>query len=179
MDWKPRLIPILLAMLPAGLSFAADTDAVSAASPRMAWPMDPAQWAGAEGPHAEAVARWRDELGLSVEQQAIMGEIVADYANRLRPLVRQGLETGWSIVNIAPMDPEYTTDTETAAQSAAQTAAGIVRLLSEMRSAVQSVMTPEQIATLDRLLTEERERWRSKLAEAAAKPAAGDGDGGS
>lgn len=108
------------------------------------------------------------ELGLSIEQQAIIGEILADYGARLEPLFRQGADAAWSIMKVAPRDPDYSLDTEAAAQAAAQASAGIVRLISEMRSAVHSVMTEEQIATLDRLIKERREAWRAKLAERKA-----------
>jgi Spy/CpxP family protein refolding chaperone len=134
------------------------TDTVSAASP----------YAFADGQHAEEMARWRDALNLSPEQQAIMAEIVMDYGARLRPLFERGADTAWSIMNVAPKDPDYSIDTERAAQAAAETAAEIVRVISEFRSAMHSVMTAEQIATLDALLEEWRQRWREKSTGVAA-----------
>jgi len=120
--------------------------------------------------HFEA---FQAEMQLSIEQQAIIGEIMADYGARLEPLLRQGAETAWSIMNVAPRDPEYSLDTETAAQSAAETSANIVRVISQMRSAVHSVLTEDQITTLDRLIEERRAEMRAKIAEkkAAAEPA--------
>lgn len=142
---------VVLACLATGPALAQDTELVTGASPY-------ADMAGlAEGKHAEAMAQWRDELGLSPEQQAVMGEIFMDYGTRLRPLFERGAATAWSIMNVAPKDPDYSLDTERAAQAAAETAAEIVRLLSEMRSAINSIMTAEQIATLERLIEERRQ----------------------
>jgi len=154
-----------LALLLAGPASAESPDLTSAASPYA--------MAGNEAfrAHFEAL---QAEMQLSIEQQAIIGEILADYGARLEPLFRQGAETAWSIMNVAPRDPEYSVDTETAAQSAAETAAGIVRTISEMRSAIHSVMTAEQIATLDRLIEEKHTEMRAKMAE--KKAAAGNAD---
>ena len=145
----------------ATLSPAADTDTVSSASPYSA---PYAGWPGlADGEAEQEMARWRDELNLSPEQLAIMAEIIADYGARLHPLFERGAETAWSIMNVAPRDPDYTVDTERAAQAAAETAAAIVRQMSELRSAINSIMTAEQIATLEQLMAERRQQWREKL----------------
>lgn len=141
---------------------AQNTDAVSAASPYAT---------GASPEQAAMLERWRTELGLSIEQQAIIGEIIADYGTRLQPLFLRGAETVWSILNVAPKDPDYTLDTEQAAQAAAETAAQIVRQVSQLRSAVHSVLTQEQIATLDRLIEEQRAELERKKAERAAAKA--------
>ncbi len=146
--------------------FAAPPDRVSAASP-YSGSHSSAQAITPGGPNSEFFNKWRDELGLSVEQQGVIAEILADYGQRLRPLFQRGAETVWSIMNVAPINPEYTVDTEAAAQAAAETAADIVRIASEMRSAVHSVMTAEQIATLDRLIEESRSAWRERAAQHA------------
>jgi hypothetical protein len=148
-----------LAVLLAGPASAETADLTSGASPYA--------MAGNDAFRAQFEA-FQAEMQLSIEQQAIIGEILADYGARLEPLFRQGAETAWSIMNVAPRDPEYSVDTETAAQSAAETAANIVRTISEMRSAIHSVMTVEQIATLDRLIAEKRDEMRAKMAERKA-----------
>jgi hypothetical protein len=153
---------VLLALgLPAPAS-AQTTDAVSAASPYAM---------GASPEQSAMLERWRTELGLSIEQQAIIGEIVADYGARLQPLFQRGAETVWSVLNVAPKDPEYTLDTEQAAQAAAETAAQIVRQVSQLRSAVHSVLTQAQIDTLDRLIEEQRVELAKKKAELEARKA--------
>ena len=156
---KRLLTAIGAAVLMVGPVMAEPTDLTSAASPYA--------MAGSEAHRAQFEA-FQAEMQLSIEQQAIIGEILADYGARLEPLFRQGAETAWSIMNVAPRDPEYSLDTETAAQSAAETAANIVRTISQMRSAVHSVLTDEQIATLDRLIEEQREAMRAKMAEKKA-----------
>ena len=156
---KRPLAAIGLAMLLAGPATAETPDLTSGASPY--------GMPGSEAHRAQFEA-FLAEMQLSIEQQAIIGEILADYGARLEPLFQQGAETAWSIMNVAPRDPEYSVDTETAAQSAAETAANIVRTISEMRSAIHSVMTEEQIATLDRLIEEQREAMRAKMAEKKA-----------
>jgi nitrogen regulatory protein PII-like uncharacterized protein len=156
---KRLLAAIAVAVLLAGPVIAETTDMTSGAS-TYGMPDNEALRAQFEA--------FQAELQLSIEQQAIIAEILADYGARLEPLFRQGAETAWSIMNVAPRDPEYSLDTETAAQSAAETAAGIVRTISEMRSAIHSVMTEEQIATLDRLIEEKRAEMRAKIAEKKA-----------
>lgn len=159
---KHLLAAAVAVALLAGPAAAEKTDMISGASP-YAMP-------GGEAHRAQYEA-FVAEMQLSIEQQAIIGEILADYGARLEPLFRQGAETAWSIMEVAPRDPEYSVDTEAAAQSAAETAAAIVRTISQMRSALHSVMTEEQIATLDRLIEERRQEMRAKLAE---KKAAGE-----
>jgi len=156
--------------LAGGLSLAAETDTVSGASPYSGSHADMA--ALAEGRQQEMLAQWRDQLNLSTEQQAIMAEIVMDYGTRLRPLFEHGANTVWSIMNVAPKDPDYSLDTERAAQAAAESAAEIVRQVSEMRSAINSIMTAEQIATLEGLIEEQRQQWRERAAARAAQDAA-------
>ena len=91
----------------------------------------------------------------------------ADYGQRLQPLFERGAETAWSIMRVAPKDPDYSLDTERAAQAAAETAAEIVRQLSELRSAIYSIMTAEQIATLERLMEERRQAIEQAKEQAA------------
>jgi len=163
------LAALIVLLFAATLSPAAETDVVSGASP---YGMPPGDWSGfADGEAGQAMARWRDELNLSTEQLAIMAEIIADYGNRLRPLFADGAATAWSIMNVAPRDPDYTVDTERAAQAAAETAAAIVRQMSELRSAINSIMTTEQIATLERLMEESRLALEAKHAARNAPPA--------
>lgn len=144
-----------------------EPDTVSAASPYAHADMS----ALADGKHDEWVARWRDELNLSPEQQAIMAEILMDYGTRLRPLFERGANTVWSIMNVAPKDPDYSLDTEQAAQAAAETAAEVVRVVSEMRSAIHSIMTAEQMAAMDSLIEAQRQQWRERAAEREAERA--------
>lgn len=139
----------------AGIASAEEADVVTSASP----------WSGTHGSLSEEdkalmearLAEWRDALALSPEQQAVMAEILADYGARLQPLFERGADTAWSIMKVAPKDPDYSLDTERAAQAAAETAAETVRVISEMRSAIYSIMTAEQIATLEQLLEERRQ----------------------
>lgn len=160
----PALVGLVLLAFGPPTPVAAQTaDAVSAASPYAA---------GSSPEQSALLERWRTELGLSIEQQAIIGEIVADYGARLQPLFQRGAETVWSILNVAPKDPQYTLDTEQAAQAAAETAGQIVRQVSQLRSAVHSVLTQEQIETLDRLIEEQRAELEQKKAERAAGKAA-------
>jgi hypothetical protein len=155
----PILVAGALCSGPAAATEGTDADLVSSASP-YAHSLPEAQ--------AEQLRQWQAELNLSIEQQAVIGEILADYAARLRPLFQQGAETAWSIMNVAPRDPDYTVDTEAAAQAAAETAAQIVRTVSLMRNAIHSVMTVEQIATLERLIEEQRAAIRARIAEREA-----------
>ncbi len=162
----PKLWFFVFSLLVGSNTFAAPPDRISGASPYAGSHSSPHAMAPA-GPNSEFFNKWRDELGLSVEQQGVIAEIFADYGQRLRPLLERGAETAWSIMNVAPINPEYTVDTEAAAQAAAETAADLVRIASEMRSAVHSVMTAEQIATLDRLIEESRVAWREQAAKHA------------
>ncbi len=145
-------------------------DAVTGASPYATGHADMS--ALAEGRHAEWVARWRDTLNLSPEQQAVMAEILMDYGARLRPLFERGADTVWSIMNVAPKDPDYSLDTERSAQAAAETAAEVVRVVSEMRSAINSIMTAEQVAAMESLIEAQRQEWRDRAAEHAAQKSA-------
>jgi Spy/CpxP family protein refolding chaperone len=154
--------PLMILVFAASLALAAETDTVTGASP---YGFSPGDWPGlADSEQAALMAAWRDELQLSPEQQAVMAEIFMDYGSRLRPLFERGLATAWSIMNVAPKDPDYSLDTEQAAQAAAETAAEIVRTVSEMRSAVNSIMTAEQVATLEALIDERRQRWQEQHA---------------
>ena len=150
---------------------AQEVDAMSGASP---WTGGHAEMSAEDKAKLEAqLAEWRDELALSPEQQAIMAEIVADYGSRLKPQFEVGAETAWSIMQVAPKDPDYSLDTERAAQAAAETAAEVVRVMSEMRSAIYSIMTTDQIATLERLMEERRQAIEAaKQAKQAEQEAA-------
>lgn len=166
-DLARILLPAVTAcFLLAGPLAAEETDAITGASP---WASGHSGFSDEDKAKLEAqLAEWRDALGLSPEQQAVMAEIVADYGSRLRPLFERGADTAWSIMNVAPKDPDYSLDTEQAAQAAAETAAEIVRQMSELRSAIYSVMTAEQIATLEGLIEERREALRQAKEQAKA-----------
>ena len=150
----PRILILTALSLYGGLAAAQETDVVTGASP-----VYPPHVAGA---HGDAMTRWNEELGLSIEQQAVIADIMRDYGPRIRELMKRGMETSWSIMEVAPHDPEYTIDTETASQAAAETAAELVRVVSEMRSAIHSIMTQEQITTLDNMIQERRQRWNDR-----------------
>lgn len=166
---------VFLAGVLAGPAAADETDAVTAASP----------WATAHGAfsaadkagHEARMAEWREALNLSPEQQAVMAEIFMDYGARLRPLFERGADTAYSIMKVAPKDPGYSLDTERAAQAAADTAADIVRVMSEMRSAINSIMTAEQIETLEGLIEQQRQKAAEAKAAKAAEEAAQMGGG--
>lgn len=166
MELKKTLLPLLaVAALLAGPVLAqSDTDFTSGAS---AYGLPESQAA------REMFNQWQAELQLSIEQQAIIAEILADYGSRLEPLLRSAAETAWSIMSVAPRDPDYSVDTETAAQAAAQTAADMVRVISQMRSAVHSVLSSEQIDTLDRLIEAQRAELRAKMAAKQAEKNSG------
>lgn len=166
MELNKTLMPLLsVAALLAGPVVAqTDTDLTSGASAYA----QPGSQAG-----REMFNQWQAELQLSIEQQAIIAEILADYGSRLEPLLRSAADTAWSIMNVAPRDPDYSVDTETAAQAAAQTAGAMVRVISEMRSAVHSVLTSEQIDTLDRLIETQRAELRAKMAAKQAEKNSG------
>lgn len=143
------------------MAVAQEEDVVTAASP--VWPADGSGMHDyAAGAHGDRFAQWAEELGLSIEQQAVMADIVRDYAPRIREQVKLGMEAAWSVMEIAEDYPEYTTDTEAASQTAAEAAAAFVRVASEMRSAFYSVMTREQIEKLESLIQERRELWQQK-----------------
>lgn len=147
--------PVVALWLGGHMAAAQEADMVTGASP-------------VPPPHVtEMMTRWQDELGLSIEQQAVIADIMRDYGPRMRELAKLGLAAGWSVMEVAPRDPEYTIDTDRASQAAAEAAAEFVRTASEMRSALYSVMTEEQIATLERLVQEGRDHWQ-KSAEPAA-----------
>ena len=151
----PRIVIVGAVWLNSGWAAAQDTDLVTGASP-----VYPPHVASA---HGDVMTRWNEELGLSIEQQAVIADIMRDYAPRIRELMERGSETVWSIMEVAPYDPEYTVDTERASQAAAETAAELVRVASEMRSALHSIMTQEQISTLDNLIQERRQRWHDRM----------------
>lgn len=157
------LAVVVASCVAVSVALAEETDTTSAASPYSGTHGGDLS-ALADGQHDELVARWRDQLNLSPEQQAVMAEILMDYGARLRPLFEQGANTVWSIMNVAPKDPDYSLDTERAAQAAAETAAEVVRVVSEMRSAINSIMTAEQIAALESLIEEQRQQWRERAA---------------
>ena len=166
------LLPAFLTLTLLGASLhAQDLDVVTGASE---WTSGHPEISAEDRAKLEAqLAEWRDALNLSTEQQAIMAEIVADYGTRLKPLFERGAEIAWSVMNVAPKDPDYSLDTEQAAQAAAETAAEIVRVMSEMRSAVYSIMTAEQIATLESLVEERRQALaEAKQAKQAEQDAA-------
>jgi Spy/CpxP family protein refolding chaperone len=143
------------------VALAQEEDAVTGASP--VWPTDGSGMHDfAAGAHGDRFAQWTEELGLSIEQQAVMADIVRDYAPRLGEQVKQGIEASWSVMEVAEDYPEYTTDTEAASQAAAEAAGEFVRIASEMRSAIYSVMTREQISKLESLIQERREHWEQK-----------------
>jgi Spy/CpxP family protein refolding chaperone len=153
------------------MALAQEEDAVTGASP--VWPADGSGMHDfAAGAHGDRFTRWTEELGLSIEQQAVMADIVRDYAPRLGEQVKQGIEAAWSVMEVAEDYPEYTTDTEAASQAAAEAAGELVRIASEMRSAFYSVMTREQIAKLESLIQERREHWQQKSTAATEEDAA-------
>ena len=134
---------------------AQETDAVSGASPY-----------GDKPTRAEVreriMTRLNEELGLSIEQQAVLADILRDYAPRIAAITKDGIEVGWSIIDVAPKNPQYSVDTEAAAQAAAEAAAEWVRTVTEMRNAVYSILTQEQIGILESRWQERREAWRER-----------------
>ena len=128
-----------VAILASQGAVAQETDAVSGASPYTDNKPTAAEV------HERVMQRLTEELGLSIEQQAVLADIVRDYGPRIATIMRNGVEIGWSIMDVAPKNPQYTVDTEAAAQAAATAAADWVRTVTEMRNAVYSILTQEQI----------------------------------
>lgn len=145
----------LLTIQPA---FAEETDAVSGASPYGAH--DPASRAELR---ERLMTRLKEELALSIEQQAVLADILRDYGPRLAALMKQGVEIGWSVMDVAPKNPQYAIDTEATAQAAAEAAGQWVRTVAELRNAVYSILTQEQIATLEARIQERRQAWQERM----------------
>jgi hypothetical protein len=111
----------------------------------------------------QLLTRLVNELDLRIEQQAVLGDIARDYGQRLAALAKQGAEVGWSVLDVSPKNPQFSIDTEIAAQAAAEAAAQWVRTMAEFRNAVYSVLSPQQIELLEAKLEARREAWREHL----------------
>ena len=160
---------LLLTALIAGSLAAADVDSVSGASPYAhGSPAD--RKAAAE----RLAARLTEELSLSIEQQAVLADIARDYGPQLAEITRDGLEVAWSVMDVARKNPQYGVDTEIAAQAAADAAARWVRTMAEMRNAVYSILTPQQIEQIETRMAERREAWQQRREAAEQQPAAPD-----
>ncbi len=120
------------------------------------------------------LARLQEDLGLSIEQQAVLADILKDYGPRLKTITRQGIAVAWSLMDVAPKNPQYSSDTEAAAQAAAEAAAEWVRTVTEMRNAIYSILSPDQITLIESRLAERRQAWQERHADPAPEALATD-----
>ena len=153
------LLSVTGLVLAAHSSLAQETDAVSDTSP-YAWHHDAAARAELR---ERLMTRLNEELELSIEQQAVMADILRDYGPRMAALMKRGVEIGWSVMDAAQENPQYAIDTEATAQAAAEAAAEWVRTVTEMRNAVFSILTQGQIATIQARVEERREAWQQRV----------------
>ncbi len=159
------------ALLAAHPARAEDVDTVSGASTHAHG--DPAARAETQ---ERLMTRLKEELGLSIEQQAVLADILRDYGPRIAVIMKQGAQIGWSVMDVAPKNPQYAIDTEATAQAAAEAAGQWVRTMAELRNAVYSILTQEQIATLEARIAARREAWqeRSSPPVEGSPPASGE-----
>jgi len=111
----------------------------------------------------QLTARLVEDLDLRIEQQAVLADIAADFGPRIAALMNTGADIGWSVLDVAPKNPQYSIDTDIAAQAAAEAAAEWVRTLTEFRNAVYSILSAQQIEQLEARLRARRDAWQEQL----------------
>jgi len=110
----------------------------------------------------QMLQQFRDEFGLTGQQQTDIQIIVSDYGERLRDIARLGRKSAEDLLATDPDDPAYRDMTDEAAALAANSAAETVVLLAEMRAKLHAVLTPEQREKLQQKIDEKRAEFEQK-----------------
>ena len=113
---------------------------------------------GPDGVEGNWLARMED-LRLTPEQRKAI-QAIADHYRALGTAAAQrasGIRE--QLLGASPDDPGYADATDKASEAASLLAADAVRLLSELRAEVHSVLSEEQRQRLKERGTEERARW--------------------
>ncbi len=113
----------------------------------------------------QMMQQFRDEFGLTGQQQTDIQIIVSDYGERLGDIAKLGRKTAEDLLATDPEDPAYREKTDDAAALAANSAAETVVLLAEMRAKLHAVLTPEQRDTLQRKIEEKKRELEQKKLE--------------
>jgi Spy/CpxP family protein refolding chaperone len=110
----------------------------------------------------QMLQQFKDEFGLTGQQQTDIQIIVSDYGERLRDIARLGRKSAEDLLATDPEDPAYRKTTDDAAALAANSAAETVVLLAEMRAKLHAVLTPEQREMLRQKIDEKRAEFEQK-----------------
>jgi Spy/CpxP family protein refolding chaperone len=110
----------------------------------------------------QMLQQFKDEFGLTGQQQTDIQIIVSDYGERLGDIARLGRDTAEDLLATDPDDPAYRDKTDDAAALAANSAAETVVLLAEMRAKLHAVLTPAQRETLRRKIDEKKAEFEQK-----------------
>lgn len=110
----------------------------------------------------QMLQQFKDEFGLTGQQQTDIQIIVSDYGERLRDIARLGRKSAEDLLATDPDDPAYRDMTDDAAALAANSAAETVVLLAEMRAKLHAVLTPEQREKLRQKIDEKRTEFEQK-----------------
>lgn len=165
---SPRLALSLAALLLAGAATAQSTDAVSA---------DPCalhgKHQGAEftADHEAMTARVEAELaqlGLSDTQKQDLATLAQLYGERLQAIASRGHSDRQQLLELSPLDPDYTTLTNQVSQESAAAAGEVVNVLSELQRTAFLLLSNEQQDELLRLRAEQRQKLQQRMAEKKA-----------
>ncbi len=100
-----------------------------------------------------------EELGLTPEQKGALKTVMERYQPKGWELAQRGRGVREQLSAVSPDDSAYAAATEQAATSAAEIAADLVKLLSELRAEIHGLLTVEQRQRLQERASADSKPW--------------------
>lgn len=106
--------------------------------------------------------RWLGELAeldLAPAQHQAIQEVTDRYHARGLDLAQRATALREQMLSVSPNDTDYADSTSILSETAAVLAADTVKIISEFRSDIHAVLTPEQRQRLRDRIRQDRQRW--------------------